>query len=55
MSVAVFNQRLNGVCFENLGKEDLLLKQGQVFAAESQVINMLLLERVLRYLCFGGS
>ncbi|NXJ70595.1 UACA protein, partial [Rostratula benghalensis] len=29
---------LNAVCFANLGKEDLLLKQGQVFAVESQTV-----------------
>uniref|UniRef100_A0A8C9NEZ4 Uveal autoantigen with coiled-coil domains and ankyrin repeats n=1 Tax=Serinus canaria TaxID=9135 RepID=A0A8C9NEZ4_SERCA len=28
---------LNTVCFENPGKEDLLLKQGQAFAVESQL------------------
>ncbi|NXF45182.1 UACA protein, partial [Oceanites oceanicus] len=32
-----YYERLNAVCFANLGKEDLLLKQGQVFAVESQV------------------
>ncbi|NWU70973.1 UACA protein, partial [Pterocles burchelli] len=40
-----YYERLNTVCFTNLGKEDLLLKQGQVFAVESQVINILPLER----------
>ncbi|KAF1528994.1 hypothetical protein FQV20_0009697, partial [Eudyptula albosignata] len=32
-----YYERLNAVCSANLGKEDLLLKQGQVFAVESQV------------------
>ncbi|NXT52043.1 UACA protein, partial [Pluvianellus socialis] len=32
-----YYERLNVVCFANLGKEDLLLKQGQVFAVESQM------------------
>ncbi|NXL08899.1 UACA protein, partial [Mesembrinibis cayennensis] len=32
-----YYERLNAVCFANLGKEDLLLKQGQVFTVESQV------------------
>uniref|UniRef100_A0A8C9NCM1 Uveal autoantigen with coiled-coil domains and ankyrin repeats n=1 Tax=Serinus canaria TaxID=9135 RepID=A0A8C9NCM1_SERCA len=41
--------KLNTVCFENPGKEDLLLKQGQAFAVESQVINILPLEGTLRY------
>lgn len=36
----LFLNRLNAICFENTGKEDLLLKQGQVFAVESQVINI---------------
>ncbi|NXA21896.1 UACA protein, partial [Ibidorhyncha struthersii] len=29
-----YYERLNAVCFANLGKEDLLLKQGQVFAVD---------------------
>ncbi|NWQ88891.1 UACA protein, partial [Burhinus bistriatus] len=33
-----YYERLNAVCFANLGKEDLLLKQGQVFAVESQTV-----------------
>uniref|UniRef100_A0A672UDD3 Uveal autoantigen with coiled-coil domains and ankyrin repeats n=1 Tax=Strigops habroptila TaxID=2489341 RepID=A0A672UDD3_STRHB len=36
-----YYERLSALCFENLGKEDLLLKQGQVFAAESQSRSML--------------
>uniref|UniRef100_A0A663MXF9 Uveal autoantigen with coiled-coil domains and ankyrin repeats n=1 Tax=Athene cunicularia TaxID=194338 RepID=A0A663MXF9_ATHCN len=36
-----YEQRLNAVCFANLGKEELLLKQGQVFAVESQSRSML--------------
>ncbi|NXL46005.1 UACA protein, partial [Podilymbus podiceps] len=33
-----YYERLNAVCFANLGKEDLLLKQGQTFAVESQTV-----------------
>ncbi|KAF1564926.1 UNVERIFIED_CONTAM: hypothetical protein FQV16_0011493, partial [Eudyptes robustus] len=33
-----YYERLNAVCSANLGKEDLLLKQGQVFAVESQLV-----------------
>ncbi|XP_059714766.1 uveal autoantigen with coiled-coil domains and ankyrin repeats isoform X1 [Haemorhous mexicanus] len=36
-----FGNKLNTVCFENPGKEDLLLKQGQAFAVESQSRSML--------------
>ncbi|NXG73146.1 UACA protein, partial [Baryphthengus martii] len=43
-----YYERLNAVCFPNLGKEDLLLKQGQAFAVESQVTNILPLERTSR-------
>ncbi|NWU57612.1 UACA protein, partial [Dromas ardeola] len=35
-----YYERLNAVCFANLGKEDLLLKQGQVFAVESQHVSI---------------
>ncbi|NWW77732.1 UACA protein, partial [Climacteris rufus] len=31
-----YYESLNGACFANAGKEDLLLKQGQAFAVESQ-------------------
>ncbi|NXV77809.1 UACA protein, partial [Atlantisia rogersi] len=31
-----YYERLSAVCFDTLGKEDVLLKQGQLFAAESQ-------------------
>ncbi|NXF38563.1 UACA protein, partial [Nyctibius bracteatus] len=33
-----YYETLNAVCFANLGKEDLLLKQSQVFAVESQTV-----------------
>uniref|UniRef100_A0A8D2PQK2 Uveal autoantigen with coiled-coil domains and ankyrin repeats n=1 Tax=Zosterops lateralis melanops TaxID=1220523 RepID=A0A8D2PQK2_ZOSLA len=36
-----YYESLNTVCFVNPGKEDLLLKQGQAFVVESQVINIL--------------
>ncbi|NWX15026.1 UACA protein, partial [Aegotheles bennettii] len=35
-----YYERLNAVCFANLGKEDLLPKQGQVCTAESQLARM---------------
>lgn len=41
--------QLTAVCFENLGKEDLL-KQGQAFAVESQVINI---TRIQSWLLLG--
>uniref|UniRef100_A0A8C0UEX2 Uveal autoantigen with coiled-coil domains and ankyrin repeats n=1 Tax=Cyanistes caeruleus TaxID=156563 RepID=A0A8C0UEX2_CYACU len=43
-----YYESLNAVCFENPGKEDLLLKQGQALAVESQVINILPLEGTSR-------
>ncbi|NWS58615.1 UACA protein, partial [Chunga burmeisteri] len=43
-----YYESLDAICFENLGKEDLLLKQGQAFAVESQVINILSLARIPR-------
>lgn len=41
--------QLTAVCFENVGKEDLL-KQGQAFAVESQVINI---TRIQSWLLLG--
>ncbi|NXW83618.1 UACA protein, partial [Alopecoenas beccarii] len=35
-----YYERLNALCFATLGKEDLLLMQGQVFAVESQMAHV---------------
>ncbi|KAJ7415148.1 Uveal autoantigen with coiled-coil domain and ankyrin repeats [Pitangus sulphuratus] len=36
-----YYENLNAICFENLGKEDPVVKQGQAFAVESQSRSML--------------